>query len=382
MGFLSNLLDRLKSDTAVDYTHVYIDDGSAPQYARTDTHYVRVWLRSAHIVDVRRWSSKFHATVHGQFVYVDRLQGTREVMSIVAPDKAFEEIDPHNLDRFIVVNQPLLGPIPYCGELAIDVALFSNDPRLVLVSEGDSWFQFPLFLEDVIDQIFDDFTIWSVDAAGDTLQNMVLNDAEYLQALRQNKTEVRAFLFSGGGNDIVGEDDAGKSIIAQIIKPFEAGRSPEWYLDTEEFAAKLRFIEMCYRTVISNVSAECAGLPVICHGYDYVIPGGGPGDTRHPFWATQDKWIGRAMREDLGIRDHRLQRNIVHLMIDRLNERLKSLCGGNNLNGAFRNAWLVDIRGTVGMRWADELHPTDTGFRRVAARFLDVLRSAGIERVA
>jgi hypothetical protein len=687
MGFASNLLERLKSDAAVDYTHVYIDDGGAPQYALTDKQYVRVWLRAARIVDVRRWSSKFHATVHGQFVYVDRLQGTREVMSIVAPDKAFEEMDPRNLDRFIVVNQPLLGPIPYRGELAIDVALFSvvaadlakpyldlladltnaasvsflvqakpfieplrrgvemllfngnrahleigltrtdtalrignivvarvqkgtfkpedlhldpqdfglldgngrpvtafpymilgveasteradyatipelrtgwetvrqaasegrsvedvrgrfdqlrraiwlspdliqtdkkriveifnreisdagydvapphelaaieamparvrplreaplvleglypvaalegaavpervsmrqlqemmadpdvpdaelkkyfianpdtsrpfapsiipdparvevaapndalegammmdwanglcrlrrqkkfnrrreqSDHRLVLVSEGDSWFQFPLFLEDVIDQIFDDFNIWSVDAAGDTLQNMVLNDAEYLQALRQNKDEVRAFLFSGGGNDIVGEDEAGKSIISQIIRPFEPGRPPEWYLDTEEFAAKLRFIEMCYRAMISNVSAEFVGLPVICHGYDYVIPGGGPDDTRNPFWATQDKWIGRAMREDLGIRDHRLQRDIVHLMIDRLNERLKSLCGGNNPNGAFRNAWHVDIRGTVGMLWADELHPTDASFRLVAARFLNVLRSAGI----
>jgi hypothetical protein len=187
---------------------------------------------------------------------------------------------------------------------------------------------------------------------------------------------VRAFLFSGAGNDIIGEDESGQPVISQTLKPFAQGRPPEWYLETEVFAKKLRFVEDCYRAVITNVSAEFPNLPVICHGYDYAIPGGGPDDTRNPFWAAKDKWIGRAMRKDLGITDHLLQRMIVKLMIDRLNERLKSLCGGNNPNGAFRNAWHIDVRGTVGSLWADELHPTDEGFRLVAARALNVLRSA------
>jgi hypothetical protein len=88
------------------------------------------------------------------------------------------------------------------------------------------------------------------------------------------------------------------------------------------------------------------------------------------------------MRGNLGITDPRLQRDIVRLMVDRLNERLKLLCGGNNLNGAFRNVWHVDVRDTVGMLWADELHPSDPGFRLVAAKFFEVLSSAGIERIA
>ena len=684
MGMLKELLDRLKSDPSIDYPHFYVEDGTPPQFVQSEKHYLRVWLRAARINDVRRWTSKFHATVHGRFVCIDRLQGQREVMSIVAPDKAFEEMDPRNLDRFIVVNQPLLGPVPYRGQLAMDVALFSvaaadlakpyldllaeltktasvgfltqvqpfveplrrgaetllfnenrahleiglnrtdtqlrtgnivvarvpkgnydtrdlhidpqdyrlldnsgrpitsfpymilgveasierddyptipeirtgwesvrqtasegrpveevrqrfdqlrraiylsqdliqpdkkriveifnreisdagydvappreiaaleampavrplreaaivleglrpvrafeaiaapgrismrelqemmrdpdlpdaelrkyftanpdtarpfapsivpdpervevsspaddlegamimswanglcrlrrqekfkrrqknGDRRIVLVSEGDSWFQFPIFLDDVIDQLFNNFNIWSVDAAGDTLQNMVLDNAEYMQALRRNKDEVRAFLFSGGGNDIVGEDISGRPVISQIIQPFAVGRPPEWYLETEAFAKTMRFIETCYRAVIENVAAEFPDLPVICHGYDYAIPGGGPDDPRNPFWAAKDKWIGRAMREDLRITDPLLQRNIVKLMIDRLNERLKSLCGANNPNGAFRNAWHIDVRGTVGSLWADELHPTNEGFRLVAARALSVLRSA------
>ncbi|HOT82371.1 MAG TPA: hypothetical protein PLQ12_03605, partial [Candidatus Defluviicoccus seviourii] len=88
----------------------------------------------------------------------------------------------------------------------------------VLVSEGDSWFQFPVFLEDVIDCLGDDYLIWSVDAAGDTLQNMVIDNPEYLDALDTQRDRVRAFLFSGAGNDIVGEDSDGVPVIEKIVR--------------------------------------------------------------------------------------------------------------------------------------------------------------------
>jgi len=691
MSFLSGWFDRLKGEAAVDYTHFYVDDGPLA-LVQTNDQYVRVWLRSARIVDVRRWNRKFHATVHGQFSYVDRSKGPQEILSVVAPAQAFEEMDPTNLDRFITVNRSLLGPVPYAGELSMDVGLFSvsaadlakpyldlladltdkasvgflnqakpfieplrrgaelllgnsdhaqleiglirtdtqlrigsivvarvpkgtldtkdlridpndfklvdaggmpvtafpyivlgveasdrrddyglipevrngwesvrqaayegqsaervrelfeqlrravwlspdlilgdkrriltgfrgelagagydleaprelmalesmpaarplrpteevleslyppamgglesmelaaesvpaaerismarlqelmadpdtpeselryyftaipsasrpfapaiipdpakvdvaapdalegamlmgwandlcrarrerlfkrrkaeGDRRLVLVSEGDSWFQFPLLLDDVIDRLLSEYNIWSVDAAGDTLQNMVVANPEYMKALRAHKGQVRAFLFSGGGNDIVGEDESGQPVISRIVKRFEQGRPPAWYIDHEPFAAQLRFIEGCYRQVISTVSAEFPGLPIICHGYDHSIPGGAPGDNRRPIWASQTEWLGGPLSKDLGIVDHGLQRAIVRLMVDHLNDRLKTLCGGNNPNGAFRNAWHVDARGVVGSDWADELHPTDRGFRAVGARFLGVLSRA------
>ncbi|MGI9436364.1 MAG: caspase family protein, partial [Geminicoccaceae bacterium] len=42
----------------------------------------------------------------------------------------------------------------------------------IIVSEGDSWFQFPILLDDVIDHLLEDYPIMSLGAAGDTLQNM------------------------------------------------------------------------------------------------------------------------------------------------------------------------------------------------------------------
>lgn len=256
------------------------------------------------------------------------------------------------------------------------VRMALGDQRPVLVSEGDSWFQFPILLSDVIDNLQDDFNIWSVDAAGDTLQNMVHDNAEYLAALRRNAGKVRAFLFSGGGNDVIGEDARGEPVIGQILRRFEAGRPAGWYLDTPAVEQKFRFIEDCLRRVFESVGREFPGLPIICHGYDYAIPGGGPGDTRRPGWAAADKWLGKPMGEMLGIRDHALQREIVRGLIDRLNEIQARLCGGGNGSGQFPHAWHVDARRLVGGRWADELHPTSEGFGAVAGVVKARLREA------
>lgn len=253
-----------------------------------------------------------------------------------------------------------------------------GDKSPVLVSEGDSWFQFPILLDDVIDQLFGDFNIWSVDAAGDTLQNIVLDQPEYMEALSQQAGSVRALLFSGAGNDFLGEDASGRSVLVQILKPFKPGKPADWYIDTPALERKIGFVEDCYRKVLTTVQAAYPSLPIICHGYDYAIPGGGPGDGRHPIYAAQDKWLGKPMREQLGITDLKLQTAIVKLLIDKLNECIDSLCGGNKVGGAFKNAWHVDARNTVGALsfWADELHPTNEGFAKVAAKFRSVIDKA------
>jgi hypothetical protein len=252
----------------------------------------------------------------------------------------------------------------------------AGDRRPVLVSEGDSWFQFPMLLADVIDQLADGYNIWSVDAVGDTLQNMVYDNAEYLGALRQHAGSARAFLFSGGGNDVVGADAQGNPVVARIVRSFEEGKRADWYVATAEANQKFATIEDSYRKVLEAVGREFPALPVVCHGYGYAIPGGAPGDMRHPAWAAVDKWLGGPMRERLGIHDPVLQRDIVRLLIDRFNDMLRRLCGASHPRGAFGNAWYVDVRDTVRERWADELHPTDEGFAAVGQAFDATLRRA------
>lgn len=252
------------------------------------------------------------------------------------------------------------------------------DNRPVIVSEGDSWFHFPIFLDDTIKHLFNTYNVWTVAAAGDTLDNMVIGNAEFMRALREHRGRIQAFLFSAGGNDVLGEDASGRSILASMINEFQEGKDDAaWYVESRGVSEKLAFVEDVYRRMITAVTQEFPNLPILIHGYDYAIPGGGAGDTRHPKWAAQDKWLGGPLTRERNIKSHKLQRDIIRLLIDELNRRLMRLAGGNH-GGMFTNVWMVDVRNTLRTvaDWADELHPTSSGYGLVAGKFDEVLKQA------
>jgi hypothetical protein len=251
-----------------------------------------------------------------------------------------------------------------------------DDARPLLVSEGDSWFQFPLLLQDVIDQLTVDYRIWSLGAAGDTLQNMIFDRPEYLEALDLHGDRFRAFLFSGGGNDIVGEDSEGKSILEQILQPFEPGRDVDWYVEHDRFHDQLGTIRRAYEHMLKQVGKNHPGKPVFLHGYARAIPGGAPDDPRKSTLTANNAFVGRYLSGAvLGITEPQLQQKIVGGMIDRLNEMQKNLCAQINAKADKPYAFHVDVRDTIGGidDWYDELHPTDAGFSRVASAFRKAL---------
>lgn len=215
-----------------------------------------------------------------------------------------------------------------------------------IVSEGDSWFQYPILLDDVVDQLFDDrnLAIWSLGAAGDTLAEMVQTD-EISAAIRDERPSV--FMISGGGNDMVG---GGR--IATMLHPYDPDLAPEAYLN-DAFALFETELADLYRTLFSRLGSAFPALKILCHGYDYVIPGKG-GD-----------WLAKPMRS-LGIEQPALQREIVRVMID----RLAGVLEGVQARFVGRVVF-CDCRGAVTSDdlWDDELHPKDQGFAAVAQRF-------------
>lgn len=224
----------------------------------------------------------------------------------------------------------------------------------VVVSEGDSWFQYPLKLEDVIDHLMKDYAILSLDAAGDTLQNM-FEEGEYLGAIQKTKASV--FLFSGGGNDVLGGGN-----LAAHLREFDPSLSPAdhilpSYRDVLDHAIAL------YDRIFRSVEDAPGDILTLCHGYDRPIPNGG-------------KWLGRPM-ETRGIEDRAFQKAITDTMVERFNARLKKLADG------FPRVEYIDLRGVVGAdpaRWDDELHPTDAGFADAAARFHAVIEAKAAAR--
>ena len=212
---------------------------------------------------------------------------------------------------------------------------------LRIVSEGDSWFQYPLLLDDVIDHLSKDYAICSLGGAGHVLADMVAED-EMTQAIERERPDV--FLISGGGNDLLGD-----GMLKTVLKPFQSGRPAEEYLN-RRFEEVLSAIEENYTNVFDRFTRRFPRLKIFCHGYDYAIPDDGP-------------WLGKPMQA-LKIKEKDLQTEIVAVLIDRFNEMLAGLAAG--FSGTVRH---VDCRGLVGAgSWHDELHPNNNGYKTVATR--------------
>ncbi|MGC1428092.1 MAG: trypsin-like peptidase domain-containing protein [Albidovulum sp.] len=213
---------------------------------------------------------------------------------------------------------------------------------LRIVSEGDSWFQYPFLLKDTIDHLFDEYAIYSLGAAGDLVSSMLAQD-EIMGAIRAERPHV--LLLSGGGNDLLGDGR-----LATALHPFAAGRPAADYPNAQ-FAARLGEVLGIFRKIFTGITAEFPTLKILCHGYDYALPAKG-------------RWLGKPM-EKLGIKDTALQAAIVQVMIDRFNAGLVALAA-EFPGQVFR----VNCCGAVpAEEWRDELHPNRPGFARVAAKF-------------
>lgn len=249
----------------------------------------------------------------------------------------------------------------------------------VLVSEGDSWFQFPLFIRELIDNLDDDYLIWSIGAAGDTARNIVFSDigmgkTEYMSALKRFKGEVRGFLFSAAGNDVIGEDpDTKRPMLEDLLVPFENSiTDPRDLLHQSAIDKVLDFLDEAYQKVIKDIRAEPGfeALPIFIHGYDYVFPyPWGQTDPRSPRWADKNAWLGRPL-DAKGIVQPDLRRGVLKLLIDQLYGRFEKIARES------AHVWVVDCRGAMPdvQDWADEIHGTSSGFAKVAARFRQAIQ--------
>ena len=220
----------------------------------------------------------------------------------------------------------------------------------VIVSEGDSWFQYPIRLHDVIDVVMEHYQLLSLGAAGDLLVDMY-SHGEYLNAIEREQAD--AFLLSGGGNDML---HGGR--LREFLRPYQAGMDPRDLLDPQPWNAFRMQIEGTYRNIFDSLVYRFPQLRILCHGYDYALPrDGGP-------------WLGQPLADRNVPRD--LWNDVVRVLIDEFNSIISRLA-----EDYYHRVFHVDCRTTVGgtlNSWHDELHPKDTGYRRAAEKFIEILQ--------
>lgn len=221
----------------------------------------------------------------------------------------------------------------------------------IIVSEGDSWFQYPKDLHDVIDCLMAPYAVCSLGGAGHLLQDM-LQENEYTAKVQSEAADF--FLISGGGNDMV---HSGR--LATYLNKFQQGMTAEQVVNHKAFDKFLDEILNGYSRMVKDLIRRFPRLKILAHGYDRVLP------------RKNGKWLGKPLASKRI--PEALWNDILAILIDELNVGLKSL------EAKFPgNFYHVDCRGSVGgskSQWNDELHPKDPGYARAANRFIELIRA-------
>ncbi len=216
-------------------------------------------------------------------------------------------------------------------------------PRIV--SEGDSWFQYPTSLQDIIDHLMRDHAILCVSAAGDTLADMHDQNEVISNVSREGASAV---LFSAGGNDLFQDGNIGA-----LIEPVFAGAKPSDLLGAT-FDAFLTRIMSDYRAYLLRMHTAHPQVHILIHGYG-------------PAFSRNGAWIGRPLKKK-GVMPVSVQNALIKLVLRRFNDGLRAMTNDAVFHGKVAHIDVTDI-GQSPEDWYDEIHLNGDNFGKVAARF-------------
>ena len=232
----------------------------------------------------------------------------------------------------------------------------------VIISEGDSWFSFPLHANtiDHLDEMANrKISLLRLESNGDEL--LEIFGSKQKKKLRRylDRYPVEALLFSGGGNDIVGTD------LLPLLKDKQPGMSWEDCIDKPRALRRLDQLRLAYLDLIDIRDDHNPDCRIYVHGYDYAIPNG----KAASFLGLR---IGPWMKPHFdarGITELTDARKIVRWLINQFNDMLADLAQ------AHPKFVHVKTRNTLTeSEWNDELHPSRDGFRQVAEKFRSRLK--------
>lgn len=286
----------------------------------------------------------------------------------------------------------------------LDKANYRTGKKLI-IAEGDSWFEFPIFLNDIIDWIIKDKTnpVYSLAFGGDWIANIIYEE-EYIIELSTYQPEI--FLISGGGNDLVGDgrvsllvnkpslvdfkvtpDDA--ELLNNIIKQnFGNGEIDSQtraemivrgkkYLN-QSFWGLIKVFEIMYKIVFRSIalSGKFSDMKIITQGYDFAIPSNNTQIFVNPLrWALHNgQWLYYPLVRK-GISDTYEQQCILSGMIYYFNEMLIEVGDDCNRKNGSSYIYHIDSRGALKKNeWADELHPFSKSFKRISNVYLECIK--------
>jgi len=238
-----------------------------------------------------------------------------------------------------------------------------------LLTEGDSWFDYPPH-PNVVDWLEAEgqWAIKRLEKSGDTVENMASNTNLAVLSRIAAKEKPVCILLSGGGNDLFVPIPERPDLkwIFRLFLDFDASKTPAEHLNPVVWNIKLTELRLAYSRLIGTLGSLA---PIIIHGYDYLIPSGER--VKYDGFRLLGPWILPSMLAR-NIVDPLFQRLILIEVIDGFNRVLAAL------EGAFPTSVIyVDLRETLDptQDWMNELHPTEQGFRMVEQKFARALQN-------
>lgn len=241
---------------------------------------------------------------------------------------------------------------------------------LNMIAQGDSWFDYPFpFLKfdqsDVIAHLrrvpVMPPEILNLAHHGEAAEDMlgVKKLHELIDGLKNHAANGKfdAILFSGGGNDL-----AGDQFRLWLTNAASSGGVPTKGLNQERVNSIMGVVSAAYQDLFAARDDVAKGTPIFSHSYDFPIP-----DGRHVPCAGP--WLKPGF-DDRGWGDMNAARAIVKQLLTEFDSMLDVFAANQNYNFVH-----VKTQGTLADDlWANELHPTPQGFSLITAKFVDALR--------
>lgn len=245
---------------------------------------------------------------------------------------------------------------------------------LQVFAEGDSWFHYPvpLFGGGVIPRLQKRLgvPILNLANAGDEVRMMLgVKQRELIAKQLRNGCPAGgawdALLFSGGGNDIVGDP------MSLWIQDYRPGVSPEQFIHQSRFVAALAIVQAGYEDLIQMRNDLSPATQLFFHAYDFAIPDGRGICHLGP-------WLKPTFQLRKFPTTATVATEVVKAMLQQFAGMLRTLAE------AHPQVTLLNTQGTLratASSWHNELHPSAAGFDQIAQVFYQQLASVFGDRI-